>query len=151
MSYDPLKKLKKELLDMNNDKNPSENFSIGPYNDDLMHWRGSIIGPIDSAYEGGIFEMEIRFTEKYPFVPPEVKFITKIYHPNIDDEGNICLDILKKEWNPILTISKVMISICSLIIEPNADDPLVPEIAYELKNNKKEYLRKAKLHTLTYA
>ena len=87
------------------------------------------MGPEDSAYTGGVFFLNIHFPTDYPFKPPKVQFVTKIYHPNINSNGSICLDILKDQWSPALTISKVLLSISSLLTDANPDDPLVPDIA----------------------
>ncbi|KAJ8400965.1 hypothetical protein AAFF_G00389220 [Aldrovandia affinis] len=87
----------------------------------------------DSPYQGGVFFLTIHFPTDYPFKPPKVAFTTKIYHPNINSNGSICLDILRSQWSPALTVSKVLLSICSLLCDPNPDDPLVPEIAHTYK------------------
>ncbi len=110
--------------------------TAGPKDDDIFKWVGSIAGPANSPYDGGIFYVEILFSEEYPFKPPKVRFTTKIYHCNINRDGEICLDILKENWSPALTISKILLSICSLLTDANPDDPLVVDIANQYKNNK---------------
>jgi len=132
-------------------KDPPSNCSAGPANDDLFKWEATIIGPIDTVYEGGVFKLDILFPERYPFKPPKIKFRTRIYHPNINSSGGICLDILKDQWSPALTISKVLLSICSLLDEPNPDDPLVPEIADEYVNNRNVYNDTARTWTRLFA
>ena len=94
------------------------------------------MGPADSPFQGGVFFLNVKFPPDYPFKPPRIQFTTKIYHPNINAQGGICLDILKDQWSPALTISKVLLSICSLLTDPNPDDPLVPEIAHIYKNQR---------------
>lgn len=137
----------KKLLDAD----PPSNCSAGPVGDDIYTWQGTLMGPIKSPYEGGIFYLNISFPEDYPYKPPRVTFTTKIYHPNINSAGGICLDILKDQWSPALTISKVLLSICSLLTDPNPDDPLVPAIAELYKRDKKEYFIAARTWTLQYA
>jgi len=131
---------------------PPGNCSAGPLDeDDWFVWQATILGPVDSPYEGGIFVMDIQFPELYPYKPPKISFSTKIYHPNINASGGICLDILKDNWSPALTISKVLLSICSLLTDPNPDDPLVLDIADMYKNDIEKYRRTAKLWTIQFA
>ena len=142
-------RIKRELEMLTN--TPPSNCSAGPVDDDLFHWEATIMGPVDTPYEGGIFKLNIEFPAAYPFKPPKVKFITAIYHPNINSSGGICLDILKDQWSPALTISKVLLSICSLLDDPNPDDPLVPDIATLYKKNKKLFNQYARDYTMKYA
>lgn len=109
------------------------------------------MGPTDSPYAGGVFMVKIHFPPDYPFKPPKVNFVTRVYHPNINQNGSICLDILKDQWSPALTISKVLLSICSLLTDPNPDDPLVPEIAHLYKTDKARYEETARQWTVKYA
>lgn len=142
-------RIKKELeLFM---KDPPTNCSAGPIDDDIFRWQATIMGPSDSPYQGGVFYLEINFPPDYPYKPPKIRFNTKIYHPNINSSGGICLDILKDQWSPALTISKVLLSICSLLTDPNPDDPLVPSIADLYNNDRHEYAMQARAYTLQFA
>jgi len=144
-----IKRLRRELQDIQ--KNDIPNMSAGPINNNLFEWNAVILGPCDTPYEGGIFYLNISIPSNYPFKPPTVIFKTKIYHPNINSSGHICLDILKNQWNAALTISKILLSICSLLSDPNANDPLVPEIANIFKNERESYEKIAKEWTNIYA
>ena len=132
-------------------KDPPANCSAGPIDDDLYHWEATVLGPHDSVYEGGIFRLDIIFPGDYPFKPPKVKFMTNIYHPNINSSGGICLDILKDQWSPALTITKVLLSICSLLDDPNPDDPLEPDVGKLYKNNLDDFNKTAKEWTINFA
>ena len=144
-----LQRITKELKEIQND--PPANCSAGPEGDDMYEWQASIMGPKDSPYYGGVFWLKIHFPKDYPFKPPKVMFLTRIYHPNISSSGAICIDILKDNWSPALTISKVLLCICSLLDDPNPDDPLVPDIAELFNNDREAYNTKAKVMTLQYA
>ena len=144
-----LKRLQKEVSEIQ--KDTPVNCSAGPNNNDLFNWEATIIGPTETPYEGGIFKLKILFPADYPFKPPKITFETPIYHPNINANGGICLDILKDQWSPALNITKVLLSICSLLDEPKPDDPLMPEIAQLFKSNKAEFNRLAREHTIKHA
>lgn len=144
-----VKRLQKELLEMQ--KNDIPNISASTINDNLFEWEAVILGPIGTPYEGGLFNLNISIPSNYPLKPPNVIFRTKIYHPNINLSGSICLDILKSNWSPTLTISKVLLSICSMLADPNPNDPLVPDIANLLKTNPELYNQTAKEWTNIYA
>eukprot|EP00996_Jenningsia_fusiforme_P004773 NODE_5639_length_653_cov_97.708609_g5255_i0.p2 GENE.NODE_5639_length_653_cov_97.708609_g5255_i0~~NODE_5639_length_653_cov_97.708609_g5255_i0.p2 ORF type:complete len:166 (-),score=52.14 NODE_5639_length_653_cov_97.708609_g5255_i0:155-601(-) len=145
-----LKRITKEHRDLQ--KDPPVSCSAGPINDgDMFNWKATIMGPEDSAYAGGLFFLNIHFPTDYPFKPPKVQFATKIFHPNVNSNGGICLDILKDQWSPALTIAKVLLSICSLLTDPNPDDPLVPEIAQMYKKDRKKYEETARQWTRKYA
>ena len=143
------KRIRKELDNIKND--PPVNCSAGPDNDDIFNWSATVMGPQSSPYEGGVFYLNIVFPQNYPFKPPKITFVTKVYHPNINSGGGICLDILKDQWSPALTIDKVLLSICSLLTNPNPDDPLVLDIANQYKNNRVAYDMTAREWTQYYA
>jgi ubiquitin-conjugating enzyme E2 D/E len=134
-----LKRLQKEYRDLQ--KAPVPGVSAGPVcEDNLFQWNATILGPEDSSYSGGLFLLKIAFPATYPFSPPKLQFVTKVYHPNINENGGICLDILKEvAWSPALGIEKVLLSLISLLPAPNADDPLVPEAARLFKTDRAKY------------
>jgi len=143
------KRIQKELAEISLD--PPCNCSAGPKGDNLYEWVSTILGPAGSPYAGGVYFLEIQFPQDYPFKPPKVTFRTKIYHCNINSNGSICLDILKDNWSPALTISKVLLSICSLLTDANPHDPLVGHIAQQYISDREEHDRIAKEWTKRYA
>ena len=121
-------------------KDPPENIVAGPVNNyDLYHWESWIMGPLYTPFQGGFFLLDIRFPTDYPFKPPKCTFRTRIYHPNINSNGTICLNILQQDWDPRLTIDKVLLSICSFLDDPDFENPLVPEINNVYIHDRKRY------------
>ncbi|XP_052173553.1 ubiquitin-conjugating enzyme E2 28-like [Diospyros lotus] len=143
------KRILKELKDLQ--KDPPAYCSAGPIAEDIFEWQGTIMGPSDSPYSGGVFLVIIHFPADYPFKPPKVAFKTKVFHPNINSDGIICLDILKDQWSPALTISKVLLSICSLLTDPNPNSVLVPEIAHLYMTDRAQYEATVRHWTQKYA
>lgn len=113
-----------------------------PKNDaDLFSWEAFIPGPSESPYEGYIYKLNIVFPQDYPMRAPLVNFETKMYHPNVSMEsGSICLDILKHQWSPVLTLPKILLSISSLLTDPNPDSPLNGNAARNWTKNMEEYI-----------
>jgi ubiquitin-conjugating enzyme E2 D/E len=145
-----LKRIQKDLNDLENE--PVINCSAGPIDkNNLYEWEATIIGPSNSPYAGGIFNLRIGFNDKYPFKPPKVKFTTKIYHPNIDGLGNICLDILNVNWSPVISVTKLLLSISSLLTDPNPNDPLSKEAADLYLSDREKFNYKARSFTVRYA
>ena len=146
-----LRRLHKELTEIR--ENPPDNCTAGPVDadEDMFHWQATLQGPPDSLYQNGLFYLNIHFPKDYPFKPPRIRFITRIYHCNINSSGGICLDILKNQWSPALTLGKVLLSISSLLTDCNPDDPLVPEIAELYRADRAAHDERARLWTLQYA
>jgi ubiquitin-conjugating enzyme E2 D/E len=142
-------RIKAELDDITSD--PPSNCSAGMEGEDIYAWEATLMGPAGSVYEGGVFHLSIKFPPNYPFKPPKIKFLTKIYHPNINMAGGICLDVLKDNWSPALTVSKLLLSISSLLTDPNPDDPLVPEISDIYVKNRLKFDLTAREWTRMYA
>ena len=110
------------------------------------------MGPDYSPYAGRVFFLNIRLPTDYPYKPPKINFTTRIYHPNINSSnGSICLNILKEEWTPALTISRALLSICAFLTDANPDGPLEPEIAQIYKTDKAKYEANAREWTRKYA
>jgi len=141
----------KELKDLAAGKEESGVFAetVG---DDMRHWKGMLKGPDGTPYDGGVFEVDIVLTEDYPYNPPKMKFTTKVWHPNVSSQtGAICLDILKNEWSPALTIRTTLHSLQALLCAAEPDDPQDGEVAAQYKNHPENYARTARYWTEAYA
>lgn len=130
---------------------PPPGISGAPTRENPRYFKVVIAGPSESSYEGGLFNLELFLPEEYPMVPPKVRFVTKIYHPNVDKVGRICLDIIKDRWSPALQISKVLLSIQLLMSSPNPDDPLANDVAEHWKKNEAEAMKTAREWTAKFA
>ncbi|KAL4660589.1 ubiquitin-conjugating enzyme E2 G1 isoform X1 [Arapaima gigas] len=140
--------LRRQLAELN--KNPVEGFSAGLIDDnDLYRWEVLIIGPPDTLYEGGVFKAHLTFPKDYPLRPPKMKFITEIWHPNVDKNGDVCISILhepgedkygyekpEERWLPIHTVETIMISVISMLADPNGDSPANVDAAKEWREDR---------------
>ncbi|KAL1413305.1 ubiquitin-conjugating enzyme E2 N [Vanrija albida] len=143
------KRILKETERLMSDSPPG--ITAAPHEDNLRYFDVTIAGPESSPYEGGVFKAELFLPEEYPMNPPKVRFLTKIYHPNIDKLGRICLDILKDRWSPALQIRTVLLSIQALLGAPNPDDPLANDVAQAWKEDEKAAIAEAKVWTQKWA
>ncbi|KAG8467898.1 hypothetical protein KFE25_006950 [Diacronema lutheri] len=147
-----LKRIRKEFTECKKDLETSGLDVSMPDESNLLHWKATIKGPVGTPYEGGIFRIDIQLPSDYPFVPPKMKYETRIWHPNISSEsGAICLDILKNEWSPALTIRTALLSLQALMSAPEPDDPQDAVVASQYKKNTAEFSSTAKYWTETYA
>ncbi|KAK0152313.1 Ubiquitin-conjugating enzyme E2 N [Merluccius polli] len=130
---------------------PVPGIKADPDEGNARYFHVVITGPEDSPFEGGTFKLELFLPEEYPMAAPKVRFITKIYHPNVDKLGRICLDILKDKWSPALQIRTVLLSIQALLSAPNPDDPLANDVAEQWKTNEVKAIETARTWTRLYA
>ncbi len=119
--------------------------SAFPDGDNLFSWAAQITGGSGTLYEGLKYKLSFTFPSRYPYIPPTVKFVTSCYHPNVDAHGNICLDILKEKWSALYDVRTILLSIQSLLAEPNNDSPMNIEAA-ELWTSQKGMLLSSRLY-----
>ncbi|KAJ2744272.1 ubiquitin-conjugating enzyme E2 N [Coemansia sp. BCRC 34301] len=119
--------------------------------DNIRYFSVRMNGPNDSPYADRCFLLELFLPDEYPMSPPKVRFLTKIYHPNIDKLGRICLDILKDKWSPALQIRTVLLSIQALLSAPNPDDPLANDVAEQWKTDERKAIETAVKWAQLYA
>lgn len=136
------KRLIKDLQKMSQEGDNGINAS--PDEESLYKWTAFIEGPEHTIWEGGLFELKLVFTDEYPSKPPQVSFKSKIFHPNVYNDGRICLDILQNQWSPIYDVWAVLTSIRSLLGDPNPNSPANSEAAGIYSTNKNEYERRVK-------
>ena len=122
-----------------NEDTTQDSIQATPSGDSLFHWEAVIFGPEDTIWEGGCFNLTIEFTEDYPNKAPKVKFLTKMFHPNIYTDGSICLDILQHMWSPVYDVSSILTSIQSLLTDPNVNSPANNTAAVMYIQNYQEY------------
>ncbi|KAI8089982.1 uncharacterized protein BX664DRAFT_386378 [Halteromyces radiatus] len=143
------KRILKEINDIKED--PEAHIEI-KFTQDLDQFYATIEGPRDSPYEGGIFLVDIKLLSDFPFKPPKMRFLTKVYHPNVSSQtGAICLDILKDAWSPALSLRTALLSLQSLLASPVPDDPQDAQVASHYKSDYIDFKRTAKQWTEAYA
>lgn len=130
---------------------PPEGIEAVPLDPLCYHWQATITGPQDSPYEGGHFYLFLQIPSAYPMKPPVVKFITKIFHPNVSRHGDIGIDSIQHNWSLALTISKVLISIQSLLTDPYCHVCMEPEVGHLYQDDRNAFERTARLWTIRYA
>jgi ubiquitin-conjugating enzyme E2 A len=118
---------------------PPVGVSGAPTDNNIMLWNAVIFGPHDTPFEDGTFKLTLVFTEEYPNKPPIVRFVSKMFHPNVYADGGICLDILQNRWSPTYDVSAILTSIQSLLHDPNPNSPANNEAAQLFRENKREY------------
>jgi len=146
--------LKKQLAELA--KNPVEGFSAGLVDDyDIFKWELLIIGPPDTLYEGGFFKAHLIFPKEYPLRPPKMKFISDIWHPNIDKSGEVCISILhepgddkygyekaSERWLPVHTIETIVVSVISMLADPNDESPANVDAAKDFREDYDTFKKK---------
>jgi len=155
MSTQAVARLQRELKELM--KNPVEGFKVDLVDEgNLFKWNVWIEGPPDSLYEGGIFKAEMVFPEDYPNSPPKMKFLSDFWHPNIYNDGGVCISILhvpdpmntdervEETWRPILTVESVLVSVCSMFSDPNFSSPANVDASVELRKNPDLFKKKVK-------
>ncbi|KAA0155963.1 hypothetical protein FNF27_00248 [Cafeteria roenbergensis] len=123
-------------------REPAHGVTAAPLEDNIMKWQALIIGPDDSPWEGGTFNLRMHFSEEYPNKAPEIVFVSSLFHPNVYKDGRICLDILQSKWSPVNTVQAVLVSIQSLLSDPNTGSPANAEAARLYDADRAEYNRR---------
>ncbi|CAF1544864.1 unnamed protein product [Rotaria magnacalcarata] len=137
------RRLMRDLRDLT--QHPVEGINAAPISsDNIFYWNAILDGPEDSLFEDGNFVLSLKFPQDYPNRAPEVKFITKIFHPNIYMDGSICLDILQHRWSASLDVSTLLVSIRSLLTDPNPASPANSEAAMLYQNHRRDYERRVR-------
>eukprot|EP01126_Amoeba_proteus_P024356 TRINITY_DN2454_c0_g1_i1.p1 TRINITY_DN2454_c0_g1~~TRINITY_DN2454_c0_g1_i1.p1 ORF type:complete len:170 (-),score=19.63 TRINITY_DN2454_c0_g1_i1:310-819(-) len=138
--------------------NPVEGIVTGPGNEEnFFVWDAMILGPEGTLYENGVFQATLTFPSDYPLNPPKMVFKTKMFHPNIYPDGTVCISILhppgedpnmyesiSERWSPVQSVEKILLSVVSLLAEPNCESPANVEAAKMWRENRKRYEAKVR-------
>ncbi len=149
-------RLVEELDKLMNDPDINNCFGVDYWNPDapnpdVFHWQITLIPPQGTDYEGGFFKLEAKFSEEYPLYAPKMKFLTKIYHCNVDDLGHICLNTIKEKWTKSFTMEDVLNHIIILLYKQNPESPLNDPAADLYKKSRSEFKEKVKQYIKDYA
>ncbi|XP_076893199.1 ubiquitin-conjugating enzyme E2 22-like isoform X2 [Bidens hawaiensis] len=144
-----IKQLARELKNL--DETPPEGIKVGVNDDDFSTIFADIEGPAGTPYENGVFRMKLILSRDFPHSPPKGYFLTKIFHPNIASNGEICVNTLKRDWNPTLGLRHVLIVVRCLLIEPFPESALNEQAGKMLLENYDEYAKHARLYTGIHA
>lgn len=125
-------------------KDSPAGLSASPLPDNVLVWNAVIIGPSETPFEDGTFKLKLTFSEQYPDKPPQVNFLSKMFHPNVYPNGDICLDILQNRWTPSFDVASILTSVQSLLNDPNIDSPANAEAANLFKDNRSQYAKRVK-------
>lgn len=144
-----IKQLARELKNLN--ETPPEGIKVGVNDDDFSTIYADIDGPAGTPYENGVFSMKLILSRDFPHSPPKGYFLTKIFHPNIASNGEICVNTLKRDWNPSLGLRHVLVVVRCLLIEPFPESALNEQAGKMLLENYEEYAKHARLYTAIHA
>jgi len=152
MASNRMRRIAKELGDIQNDKESAITAQPAGNGDDITHLRATFPGPPDTPYAGGTYAVDIKLPTEYPFRPPVMKFETKLWHPNVSSQtGAICLDTLGSAWSPVLTVKSALLSLQSLLSTPEPKDPQDAEVATMLMNEPEKFKKVAQEWAIKYA
>jgi len=145
--------LRRQLMEFS--KQANDGFSAGLVGDDIFNWEVIVIGPPETLYEGGYFKANLKFPKEYPMKPPKMKFISKIWHPNVHDNGEVCISILhdpgddkygyekaSERWLPVHTVETILVSVISMLADPNDESPANIDAAKMWRENRKEFKKR---------
>lgn len=136
-------RLMSDLKDIS--QSPPEGCSASPASDDdLFIWSATVFGPDETPWEGGIFSLRITFTSDYPEKPPRIRFTTEMFHPNVYNDGTLCMDIIQDQWSPCHSVCTLLTSIQSLLCDPNPASPANPEAAQLLTSDSAAYAKRVR-------
>ncbi|XP_039279117.1 ubiquitin-conjugating enzyme E2 L3-like [Nilaparvata lugens] len=124
--------------------------SVTVLDSNFLKWQGNLL-PQKPPYNKAAFQIEIKFTTDYPFLAPKINFITKIYHPNVDESGHVCLPIISMEhWKPVTKVEDVILALLDVINNPQPENAIRPELAQEYSSDYKKFQKKANDHAIKY-
>jgi len=144
------KRLQKEFNELTN-TNPLPWVKVNLVDDKITRWKATINGPDRTPYEKGVFNIDIDIPNEYPFKPPKILFLTKIYHPNVKSDGNVCMNIIQEGWSPQHKISDILNTLKTTLTTPDPDHPLENDIAQLFKTDPNKFNKTAKEWTNKYA